>query len=73
MNGPETTQFAGSSNLADATYDGDAEDLTITFRSGDQYLYRNVPPHVYRRLQTASSAGEFFSRQIKGVYAYERL
>ena len=69
----ETTNFPGSSNLASATYDPDVEDLTITFQSGDSYIYRNVPPSVYRGLQSAPSAGSYLHRQIKGRFQYERL
>lgn len=74
MVSPETTEFPGSSNLQSAEYDPESEDLTITFRDQSQYLYRNVPPHVYRKLQTAPSAGEYFNRQIKkGPYPHERV
>lgn len=68
----ETTQFPGSSNLESATYDPEAEVLTITFQSGATYEYLNVPPSVYRGLQGAGSAGEYFSRQIRGRYQYEQ-
>ena len=68
----ETTDFPGSSNLASASYDPDVENLTITFRSGDTYVYFNVPSAAYRGLQNAGSAGEYFSRQIRNRYGYER-
>jgi len=67
----ETFVFRGSSNLQDATYDPDVENLTITFQSGDSYLYFNVPPSVYRALTQASSAGQYWNRQ-KGAYSYEK-
>ena len=69
----ETTDFPGSSNLSSATYDPEVENLTITFQSGESYLYMNVPASVYRGLQNAGSAGSYFHRQIKSRYSYERV
>lgn len=69
----ETTEFPGSSNLSSATYDPDVENLTISFNSGDSYVYFNVPPAVYRSLTLAGSAGAYFNRNIKQRFAYERL
>jgi lysyl-tRNA synthetase class 2 len=68
----ETFLFPSSSNLDECDYDPDTDNLTIRFQSGDEYTYFNVPPSVYRGLTAASSAGEYFHRQIKGRYQYER-
>lgn len=68
----ETTNFPGSSNLASASYDPEVENLVIEFNSGLTYTYFNVPPSIYRGLQTAGSAGEYFARQIRGRFAYEQ-
>jgi hypothetical protein len=68
----ETFVFRNSSNLLDATYDPDVENLTITFSDGSQYEYYNVPASVYRALTQASSAGQYWNRQ-KGSYSYEKL
>lgn len=67
----ETTEFPGSSNLASATYDPDVENLVIEFADGSVYTYFNVPTSVYRGLQTAGSAGQYFYRNIRQRYAYE--
>lgn len=67
----ETTEFPGSSNLASATYDPEVENLTIEFQSGRTYTYFNVPAAIYRGLQTASSAGEYFARHVRNRFAYE--
>lgn len=72
MNGPETTQFPGSSNLAEATYDPDVENLTVVFQGGETYIYFSVPPWKYRGLQAAPSAGRYLNQHIKGQHAYER-
>jgi len=71
MNGPETTEFPGSSNLSKATYDPDIENLTIEFNDGSSYTYMNVPRATYRGLTLAGSAGGYFHRHIKGRYSYE--
>jgi hypothetical protein len=68
----ETFVFRSSSNLADATYDPDEQTLTITFQSGDVYQYQNVPTETYRGLTHASSAGQYFHRQIKDRYSFEQ-
>ncbi len=69
----ETTNFPGSSDLVSATYDPEVEDLTIEFVSGDSYVYRNVPVSVYKGLQNAGSAGQYFYRQIRKRYSYEQV
>lgn len=71
---PNTETFVprSSSNIAGATYERDVENLTVEFTSGDTYVYFNVPASVYRGLQAAPSAGQYFHRQIKNSYSYER-
>ena len=73
MPGPETFQPLGSSHIASVEYDFDAQTMTVEFTSSDRYEYRNVPQEVFRRWQTASSAGEFFQRQVKGRFATESV
>lgn len=60
-----------SSHLDRVDYDSETQELTITFKDGTEYLYRSVPNEVYLGLQHARSAGQYFDRQIKNVYAYE--
>lgn len=57
-----------SSNLASADFDEDTGTMTITFRSGATYSYRNVPKDTYESLISASSPGQFFSRNIRNSY-----
>jgi hypothetical protein len=47
--------------------------MEITFVSGRRYLYLDVPEDAYRGMQSASSRGEFFNRNIRDHYAFERL
>lgn len=69
----ETVEFPGSSNLASAAYDDQAKTLTVTFLSGESYLYHSVPYEVWHGLQHAQSAGSYFHRQIKNRYPDQRL
>jgi hypothetical protein len=57
-----------SSNLRRCSYDIETETLQIQFVSGKTYSYSGVPASVYNGLLEASSAGQYFAREIKGVY-----
>lgn len=67
----ETFIFRGSSNLAEATYDPDVENLDITFQDGSEYVFYNVPVSKYKALTQAPSAGSYFHRHIEGQHGYE--
>lgn len=66
----ETFIFRRSSNLLSADYDSTTQELTVTFQSGDEYTYSNVPPETYRGLTLAGSAGQFFHRHIRDRFSY---
>jgi hypothetical protein len=55
------------------TYDPDRRHLTIVFRSGRRYVYREVPKEVFEAFAAAFSKGEFFNSQIRDHYAFERV
>jgi hypothetical protein len=57
-----------SSNLRRCSYDIETEVLQIQFTSGKTYSYSGVPASVYNGLLEASSAGQYFNNNIKGVY-----
>lgn len=57
-----------SSNLKRCSYDIETETLQIQFMSGRTYSYASVPASVYNGLLEASSPGQFFNREIKGVF-----
>lgn len=64
----ETTEFPGSSNLAEASYDPATQELVITFQTGRAWRYLNVPAEVYVGLQRSGSAGQYFHRHIRDRY-----
>jgi hypothetical protein len=58
-----------SSYLSGMSYNPETRELDIRFKNGRIYSYYNVPPNVAEDMLTASSAGEFYSTNIKGQYA----
>ena len=57
-----------SSNLRRCDYDIETGRLQIQFYSGKIYAYDGVPASVYNGLLEATSAGQYFNSNIKGVY-----
>lgn len=62
-----------STTLASAAYDPAFRRLEIHFRSGERYLYFQVPPHTYQQLIHAESKGAWFNRHIRNHFPYQHL
>ena len=62
-----------SSSIASVGYGRASKLLEIEFRSGAIYRYREVPESVFTAFSTARSKGHFFSTQVRGKYAFEKL
>jgi hypothetical protein len=62
-----------SNTLASALYDGLRRRLEIEFRSGERYLYLQVPPHCYQQLLLADSKGSYFNRNIRNRFPFQHL
>lgn len=62
-----------SSNLASVAYDEDTQTLEVEFVNGGTYDYFDVPERVVQELMSASSHGEYFVRNVRGVYRYARV
>ena len=62
-----------SEMLVAAGYDEKSHSLQAVFRTGETYLYRNVPSFVYEGLMKADSIGRYMHKYILGRYEYERL
>ena len=54
-----------SSNILASTYESSKKDLTIIFRRGASYTYKNVDKTDYFRFETADSQGEVLNKYIK--------
>lgn len=63
----------GSSNIAAADYDAETRILTITFRSGERYEYRDVDRIVYDDLIHSTSPGGYFHRHIRNRFTTRRV
>lgn len=57
-----------SSVIEAVEHDG-RDRLTVTFVSAKRYVYRGVPPDIFRGLVEAESKGVFFNRFIRDAYA----
>jgi hypothetical protein len=62
-----------STSLASALYDPLQHCLEIEFRSGERYLYFQVPPPCYQQLLQADSKGSYFNRYIRNRFPYQHL
>ena len=45
--------------------------MTIKFRGGKRYNYKNVPVNTFTEFVNAPSLGKFFSTHIRGKFAYQ--
>lgn len=54
-------------------YDPIDRDLWVTFVSGRQYVYFDVPPEKFSAFSHAESRGGFFNREIRDHYGYREI
>jgi len=66
-------QWIESSVLASVGYDGGTLTLEVEFKNGHVYRYFNVPFSTVEGLMLASSAGKFFSRQIRDRFKCRQM
>lgn len=62
-----------SSNLEGCEFFPESGVLTLEFKSGATYNYRNVPANVYHGLMAAESHGIFFHENIRDKFKYLRV
>ena len=67
------TDFLNSSNIANYDHDPATGDLTVSFKSGRTYRYRDVPPRVAEGLRASLSPGRYVWDYIRGQYEFEEL
>lgn len=65
----ETKQF-NSSQIKEGKYDKENKVLTITFNTGKEYEYHQVPLEKWQGLCEAESAGKYFNANIKFQHKY---
>jgi len=61
-----------SSMIREASYNGEQQELHITFKQGSRWTYSGVPQDVADGFASASSVGQFFLSEIKGRFAERR-
>lgn len=70
---PDELMRFDSSQISSGQYSPSKRELRITFNSGSTYRYSDVPPNVWADMKEAPSVGSYFTRAVKGVYAYEKM
>ncbi|MBC7849922.1 MAG: KTSC domain-containing protein [Chitinophagaceae bacterium] len=54
-------------------YDEQKKALTVVFRTGRIYIYKDVPEQVYQQMKESFSKGTFLNQVIKGQFKFEKL
>ena len=62
-----------SANLQSLKYNDVTQTLTVYFRSGGIYAYRDVPPETVEELKHADSRGQFFFLYIRDSFPFTCL
>ena len=62
-----------SKAISVVTYQKDIKQLSIQFRNGRIYLYKDVPLKVYDRFRTNKSMGVYYNSTIRKKYEFELL
>jgi hypothetical protein len=62
-----------SSNVAAIGYDESNQILYVQFLNNTLYIYKGVPAGEFNGLKNAPSIGSYLHRNIKNLYAYERI
>lgn len=57
-----------STAISAVSYDADTFELSVTFRSGQTWVYENVPGVFARGLRDAKSKGRYYYSNIKGAF-----
>jgi len=57
-----------SSVIKSVSYGTVTENLYVTFKSGKEYRYPNVPIHIFLNAINAKSIGSWFNAEVKSEY-----
>lgn len=68
----ETIQVSNSSMISTIDYDSENQELTVTFKNGNQYKYFDVPREEFEALRQSESIGSYFNK-IKSKYQFEKI
>ena len=62
-----------SSFIADVEFKEKSNVLTVTFRSGTRYAYKNFTKQKFARFKNAKSKSSYFATMIRGKYESKKL
>jgi hypothetical protein len=62
-----------SSNVDSIGYDECTQELYVRFLNCSLYVYKNVPKIEFEGLEHAPSVGSYMNRNVRNVYACERI
>jgi KTSC domain-containing protein len=62
-----------SSAILFVDYNEARNTLLVTFSSGRDYIYLDVPEELYRAFLAAPSPGQFFNLEIRDHYRYREV
>jgi hypothetical protein len=62
-----------SSTILSYEYDIITQTLQIAFKSGRNYIYKNVPQNIVNNFKESESTGSFFHNNIRDQYITEEL
>lgn len=71
-NGAVNALYSSSTILA-TTWNPEQRGLTVVFKNGGKYLYKEVNEVDYLQLESASSTGKAFMSLVKPNYGFEKL
>ena len=62
-----------SSNIAAMGYDSALQKSHVSFKSGERWVYAEVPSELHASMIKAPSVGAFFHKHIRGKFAGEKV
>ena len=62
-----------SSAISEASYYPNVKRLFVTFKSGKEYEYFNVPEHIVSEFKYAPSKGKFLKNHIIATYKFKQV
>lgn len=68
----ESNPISKSSFLQNIDYDPSSLQMTVTLKSGAQYVYFQVYPNTYQDFIKAPSKGKFYADVVKGLHKSTR-
>lgn len=66
-------QKISSTNINEIQYDRASYTLSIRFKHGGEYIFYNVPSYIYDGMLKAPSKGQYFHRNIRGVFKSDKV